>query len=103
MNIFERIKSALFDQHPELRYREPILRMESGGSKSESSGYGTNSKYYEIEIWVQKAVRIWKDNIAPKKIVVMQKDGDEETPVEAHPFAELLANPNEQQSDSDLW
>ena len=50
--IFDRIKSALLDQHPELRYREPVLRMESGGAKPPSSDYNRNAHYYKIANWV---------------------------------------------------
>jgi len=103
MGILNRIKSALFDLHPELQYREPILRIEAGGSKPDGGEYIQNSGYFISNIWVQKAVRIWKDNIANKPIKIVEENGDESETLSDHPYETLLANPNPEMSASDLW
>lgn len=102
MNIFDRVRQrargkTLYDLHPELLDRVPILRISSDeASKAAASLAG----YYESNVWVQKALRVWADNIAPLRRRVVDADGQE---IENHELNKLLAYPNDQIAAADLW
>ena len=59
-------KSALFDLHPDLEWRIPMLRVYSDEeSASQAAGFTGNIQFFNSHTWVRKAIKVLKDNVAP--------------------------------------
>lgn len=109
MNIFDRIdirarrKSALYDLHPELTQRVPILRISSDDvAGSLDTGYSAMSAYYTANPWVHKAIKVVADNLSALPARVVTGQGREAEPVDGHPLTQLLDMPNTEMSGADL-
>lgn len=94
---------GLYDLHPELLERVPILREYAGGETASSTDSKAQSEYYGTNVWVHKAVRVWADNIAPLSVRVVRGMGNDIEPLEKHPMTLLLDNPNPTQSATEFW
>lgn len=90
--------AGLFDQHPELEDIEHVLSVRSDDQATYGNDYDKASDDFAHHVWVQKAVRIWGDSIAPLLLRV-EKNREAIT----HPLNDLLASPNEDQDSSELW
>jgi HK97 family phage portal protein len=113
MNLLTRIierakteKSAIYDLHPDLQHRLPIMRVLSGEEQGMGGGMGTfpgNTQFYQSQVWVHKAIKVIKDNIAPLVLrVVTDNDGDVEV-IENHGLTPILQSPNPEMDSSGLW
>jgi HK97 family phage portal protein len=98
------VQKALYDLHPELLQREPMLRINSDDEQRNSNGQVTrNANYYNTSIWVNTAIRKLADNIGPLPVRVVEGDDSDKKPVPAHELNKLLANPNPKQGGAELW
>ena len=101
--LSRRVAKSLYDLHPELRDREPLLRMWSedwalgyvGGS------FRTGADHYETNVWVQTAVKKIADNIAPLPLEVWDRRTNEST--SEHELIDLFLYVNASMDPSDLW
>lgn len=96
----ETTTKSLLDLHPELRDREPIMRVWSDAETQQGSGYQAAISDYAGNVWVHKAVKIIADNLSTLRVRVVRGDEDEEM---THPVADLLNYVNPIMSTSDLW
>jgi len=108
MNLIDRImnrangKSALYDLHPELEDRVPMLRINSDDPVGVGQNtFKENATSYTNHMWLQKAINVLANNIAPLGLVVAK--GPESDIVANHPIYRLLDNPNPDLSPEDLW
>ena len=86
--------SPLYNSHPELTVRQPIMRI---SSDEETQGAGSNPdgyRDYERNTWVRKAANKIADNLAPYLPQVVKGAGMDATPLPNHPLSVLLLNPN---------
>lgn len=96
------IGKDLLAQHPELENITPVLSMRASDQvQSGASNYGRAADDFVNHIWVQKAVRVWADSIAPLRVRVIDLDTERE--MHKHTVSRLLANPNPVMSASDVW
>jgi len=95
--------SPLYNSHPELTVRQPIMRIssdeETQGAGSSPDGY----RDYERNTWVRKAANKIADNLAPYLPQVVKGAGMDATPLPNHPLSLLLLNPNKTQDPASLW
>jgi len=109
MSIFTRIIDAirgkgLYDLHPELQWRLPILRAFSDADPTAlRDDFHSNAEIFSTHIWVYKAIKVLKDNIAPLYLRVVQGSGQDLDPLDEHPFSQLLQSPNPSMSSADFW
>ncbi len=109
MNFFERLKflitgKTLYDLHPELAERQPLLRLSSEDSAATVPGsFEQSARYYNTHMWLHKAVNVLANNIAPLPLRVARGPvGNTEYPA-SHPVNMLLDNPSPEMSPEDLW
>lgn len=95
--------SPLYNSHPELTVRQPIMRISSDeetmGAGSSPDGY----RDYERNTWVRKAANKIADNLAPYLPQVVKGAGMDATPLPNHPLSLLMLNPNKSQDPAALW
>jgi len=108
MSIIERILQrargkGLYDLYPELAERVPILRITSDGELDSENDFRRHANKYSVHMWVQKAVNVLANNIAPLPVRVAQGDDNETKYLGDHPISVLLDNPNPEMSAEDLW
>lgn len=98
-------KKALADQHPELLDREPLLRLSSEEQQMSSgvSSFTQNAQSYATHMWLQKAINVLANNIAPLQLRVIRGSRNDVQAIENHPILRLLDNPNGVMSPEDLW
>lgn len=97
-------RRALYDIHPELTERIPILRVYSDQVAGESGAtFASSATDYARHAWVHKAVKVLADNICPLPVRIVEGEGEEQKPLPKHPISVLLANPNKAMSAADLW
>ena len=106
MSIFTRIVErargkALYDIHPELTERIPILR--SYSDMAESGGVASMIDFYTSNVWVHKAIKVLADNIANLDTNVVRGWGREAEIDEEHDVSKLLDNPNSEIGAAELW
>ncbi|NLF00568.1 MAG: hypothetical protein GX601_06265, partial [Anaerolineales bacterium] len=59
------VAKSLYDLHPELRDREPLLRMQAGDDwalGNVGGSFRSGAEFYEINVWVQTAIKKIADN-----------------------------------------
>ena len=106
MNIFQRIverarRKALYDLHPELVDRIPLLRAYSDDQAADSAGsFGTMAMYYAANVWVHKAIKVLADNFSPLMPRVVDADDRE---VKGHEVSRRLQEPSKETSPATLW
>ena len=108
MSILERImarvkkgmQKSLFDLHPEIEDRIPILRVYSDQA---ASGASTYEEFYSSNTWVHKAIKTLADNFAPLQPRVVRGEGNESEPVENHDLQKLLDYPNDTLDRAEMW
>lgn len=88
----KRRKSALYDLHPELLYREHLYSSIAGRITQEADDYVGHANIYKTYIWVRKAITIIAQNLSPLPVRVVDANGKA---VAGHPLTELYANPND--------
>ncbi len=97
-------KSALYDLHPDLQYRYPILRQLSDAEVGmEAAGFKANAKFYMVQTWVHKAIKVLSDNISPLVVRAVEGQGQELKTLKDHPFTLRLAEPNPEMGGAKLW
>lgn len=90
---------GLYDLHPELRHRVPVLR----AFGPEAQMLTNNAQYYEQNVWVRRAVDIISNNIAWLSTrVVRTTDGETWDPVQGHPLTQLLEYVNDMEAGAEL-
>jgi len=94
-------RKALYDLHPELLDREPIMRVWSDDEENRWSDWERGGRDYAGHVWVHKAVNTVATNIAPLQLTIIDTATGE--PVSAHPLLDLLAHINDRLSPADLW
>ena len=109
MTLFDRIsarargKSALYDLHPELLDRVPILRVTSDDAGFDS-GQASFMSYYTSNAWVYKAIKVVSDAICRLSLTVTRDKPDGSTDIiDGHELTGILANPNPSQGGDDFW
>lgn len=107
MSIWQRITErarrgkGMFDLHPELEDRIPLLRLYSDEVAADSAGqFSTMALYYAANVWVHKAINVIADNISALRVRVVDADGQE---IEGHEITDRLAEPNPEMSPAELW
>jgi HK97 family phage portal protein len=101
MRVKSASDSALYSLHPELASREHLFTISSEEqSPQATAGYQQAASDYAGHVWVQKAVRVISDNLAPLPLRVVDRKGAE---IVAHPITDLLNNVNNTQTAPDLW
>lgn len=110
MNVFDRITarakgdtSALSRLHPELDHRVHMLTLTDSEQSAlrVAGGYRQATSDYAGHVWVQKAISVIANALAPLPLQVVDDGSDE--PLERHPIADLLRSVNDTHSSSDLW
>ena len=104
MNILQRmlqgtVKKALYDLHPELEDRIPLMRLYSD-EQATMAGSGLDLDYYATNTWVHKAVKVIRDAVSQLDVYPVDVEGQ---PIPSNPLYERLQNPNPNQSPGDLW
>jgi HK97 family phage portal protein len=92
---------GLYELHPELFDRQPIMRVWSDDDKVTAPGFESAAKNYNQHIWTNKAVRVIADNFSQIGIRVV--GGDDEEEVAGHQVTALFEHANETMSQADLW
>lgn len=100
LSIFKR-KKGIYDLHPELYYRLPILRYSSDDGAEPQMNYKIASIYYASNIWVHKAIRVLRDNIAPLRLEVLSKQ--DLRPIPNHKLSDILELPNPMMDSASFW
>jgi HK97 family phage portal protein len=110
MNVIDRImaraqgKSALYDRHPELEDRIHIMSM---SSEEQTALYGSdfrvNAENYIRHMWLQKAIRVLRDNISVLPLRVAKGSRANTEYLDNHRAYQLFDNPNPQMSPEDFW
>jgi HK97 family phage portal protein len=109
MSLFSRIVDRakgkdLYDLHPELQHRIPIMRVLSGSEQGAgSANFAGNAGFYQTQVWTNKAIKVLKDAIAPLFIRVITGVGEDVEVVDNHEFTELLQAPNPEQDAASFW
>lgn len=110
MSVIDRVlsrankKSALYDLHPELEDRVPLLRLNSDNPTGNiGTDFHQNATSYTNYMWLQKAINVLANNIAPLPLGVLRGYGSESEFVDGHAVARLLDNPSWDMSPEDLW
>lgn len=108
MNLIDRIltrsrgKSALYDSHPELEDRVHLLRINSEDPIGTGQNtFKENATNFTNHMWLQKAVNVLGNNIAPLGMVVVK--GPDAEVIENHPLTRFLDSPNPDMAPEDLW
>ena len=97
------VMRSLYDLHPELLERVPMLRISSEDETgAPTSDFVQAAGYYSNYMWLQKAVNVLANNIAPLRLVVTRSAKTDTEYLETHPIIELLDNPNQDMSSEDL-
>jgi HK97 family phage portal protein len=102
-------KKGLYDLYPELRETVHVSSYNSEDGEAQTSGDDLQKarNSYETQMWVQKAIKVLADNIAPLPFQVATpgtdgNGGEKVDYVTAHPVIDLLNNPNPDLSGEDL-
>ncbi len=104
MNIIQQlglrlVGKALWDLHPELRYREHLTEGTDAATLLDAT-ITSPTVYYTTNTWVHKAVKCIADAICGLTLEVLNQDGDAQ---ETHPVAMMLTRVNGSYSAADLW
>lgn len=109
MNLFQRIinrtnKKSLYDLHPELEERVPMLRINSEEEVSASTGISfiQAATSYNNYMWLQKAINVLANNIAPLPLLIGQVSGQDTEYLNSHPLLPILENPNPEMGNAEL-
>jgi HK97 family phage portal protein len=109
MNLIERaarrvtrpVVKALYDLHPELENREPLLRMRSDEASRTGGGFHEGADFYEANVWVRRAVQKIAENIAWLPLQIQDRETGEVT--YDHSLIDLLLYVNDSMDPIDLW
>lgn len=95
------VEKLPLSHRPDLAFRDHILiQTAAGESQSLIDSYADFATVYRVHVWVRKAITVIANNFAPLPVAVVGPDG---TTIDGHPLAELFANPNDQQSQAEIW
>ena len=98
-------KSALYDLHPELEDRVHLLSVssEDQAESGADSQFRQNATNYTRHMWLQKAVNVLANNIAPLSVRVVRGSGADTEYLDDHPVSRLLDAPNPDMSPEEFW
>lgn len=92
---------ALYDLHPELLDRQPLLRIYSDDEGAGlAGGFKSAADYYSANVWVNRAVRLVASTIAPLPLVIQDRDG---STIEDHEIIELFQYVSDSMDSIHLW
>lgn len=97
---------SLYDLYPELLDRQPLLRINSDeetAAGSLTNSFKQSASYYTTHMWLQKAVTVLANNIAPLSLRVARGPLDNTEYPASHPLSALLDYPNPEMSPEDIW
>ena len=97
--------SPLYELHPELASRIPIMRVFSDGAGGDlsSNTFPQNAREYGRSVWVHKSIKVIADNVSPHLLEVVRGSGDERDVIDNHELTKVLNYPNDAMSSADLW
>jgi HK97 family phage portal protein len=96
---------ALYDLHPELEERVPLLRI---NSEDEISNTATGTTFFQAAtsynnyMWLQKAINVLANNIAPLPLLIGRVSGQDTEYLSSHSLLPILENPNPEMSIAEL-
>ena len=94
-------EKGLYDHHPELTERIPLLRVYS--DQADTGGVSSMTDFYLSNVWVHKAITAIANNLAGLDVRVVRGQGQDAEPLDNHPVTQLLSNPNPETGPADLW
>lgn len=98
---------TLYDLYPDLRDTQHLMSVSSETDMQAVADAGTSfiqaATDYNGYMWLQKAINILANNIAPLPVVVARGSGQDTEYLDNHPAKPLLDNPNPSMAPSDLW
>lgn len=94
---------SLYDLHPELTERVPILRQYSDEVGSSLIGYSADAAFYTTSSWVYKAISVVGNNFASLPVVVAKGEGSDLELLPNHDISKLLDAPNDSQGPAEFW
>lgn len=103
---FSRIRGALnalrgkVSTHPELAGRVHLYSQYAGEVSSAADDVTDYATVYGVYAWVHKAVSKTAEQIAPKKVRVVDGEGEA---IDSHPVTLLFEHINDTQSPADFW
>ena len=110
MKLLDRVRfllgaKDLYDLHPELRYRLPIMRILSGMEQGApgSGSYNEAAGFYKSQVWLHKAAKVVSDNIKPLRVGVADSRDKQSEINERHEVTEILTYPNDELDSASLW
>lgn len=111
MNVINRIlerargKSPLYDLHPDLRDRIPVMRAYSDGRGNllPDGSFTESAGVYASYVWVRRAIEIITNNIGALTLNVVTGPSREAEIVEGHALSSLFQMPNPVMDSSVFW
>lgn len=94
---------GIYDLHPELRDRVPILRALANDESAKLASLAPYREFYTGNTWVHKAIKVLADGIMKLDLQVVKKTETDFEVVEDHPLMELFNSPNPEQAGADFW
>ncbi len=95
---------SLIDLYPQATQYQTI--MVSGDTQADyqsAVSFQQGAAFYNNYMWLQKAIAILANNIAPLPVRVCTGAGKDKKYLDTHPVYALLDNPNPSMSPEDLW
>jgi HK97 family phage portal protein len=97
----ERWSKSLYDLHPELAEREPLLRLRSDEEAASGGGYQEGADHYVANVWLRRAVSVVANNLAPLPLAIQDRRTKETT--YDHDLIDLFFHVNDSMDSIDLW
>jgi HK97 family phage portal protein len=99
------LQKALYNLYPDLLNREHLLSISSEGEDEPTyvPGFRQNAISYTNHMWLQKAVNVLANNIAPLSLAITRGSGQDTEWLTSHPLYALLDTPNTEIGTADLW
>lgn len=104
MNIIQRVRlwlaKALYDLHPGLQYRIPIISA-AGQGNAQPVDYLSAAMWHQANVWVRRSVNIVAQTIAPLPLQVLNTRTKKR--VDEHPVLSLFRYVNPVDDSINLW
>lgn len=100
------VRRSLYDLYPDLLTRQPLLRVnsdEENASTMIGTSFGQAAGYYQTQMWLQKAINVLANNLAPLPLRVTRGSGQDIEYIDGHALQPLLDNPNPEMGSADVW
>src|SRR5258708_5706534 len=100
--LARRLLRSMSDQHPEFGSIEHLMRdlMQQDPSAQTWYSYRTAAQDLNTHPWVNKAIHIWSDSLAPLPLLILRPGGQSDR---EHALIRLLDHPNAHMTATDLW